>query len=254
MSLHRVIRGILIAVVFSVWAVVLPLGLVSVFLLRMQVLVFPHAESSCRFLIQGFLFVWLGMLRISRLIVNEHPKGQAPKEACVIVANHPGLLDVLYLMQEIPGVSVMVKRSLTHWLPLAPIVRQCGYILSPDYRSTPLETMRDAVKTLRSGRSFMLFPEGTRSPKGGLLRFKPGAFKIAQMAGVPILPVFVRHEPPFLPHEDTWYYPPPGTSRIRLEFWEPIPPPAEGEERQAARELERRYREALGLAQKDGAE
>jgi len=31
-----------------------------------------------------------------------------------------------------------------------------------------------------------------------------------------------------------------------MEFWDPLPPPASGEEREYARRLERRYREALG--------
>ena len=104
-----------------------------------------------------------------------------------------------------------------------------------------------AVERIRSGQKFLLFPEGTRSPKGGLLPFKPGAFRIAGMARVPIQPVLIRNMPPFLPKEDKWYFPPSPISSLEMEFWEPVGPPERGKEEELARELEHRYRSALGM-------
>jgi 1-acyl-sn-glycerol-3-phosphate acyltransferase len=52
------------------------------------------------------------------------------------------------------------------------------------------EDMLDACRaTLARGLSVMLFPEGTRSPAGGLGHFKRGAFQVAIAEGVPILPI-----------------------------------------------------------------
>jgi 1-acyl-sn-glycerol-3-phosphate acyltransferase len=42
---------------------------------------------------------------------------------------------------------------------------------------------------LRSGQSFLIYPEGTRSPDGRLQRFKKGAVVMAINAGVPIVPM-----------------------------------------------------------------
>jgi 1-acyl-sn-glycerol-3-phosphate acyltransferase len=144
--------------------------------------------------------------------------------------------------------SVMVKRALAKNLPLGPLFRLAGYVLSPDYEhGSPLQSLDEAAEKVRKGYRFMVFPEATRSPKGGLGRFSPGPFMLARISGVPVQPVFIRNQPPFLPKEDKWYFPPFLASTIQLEYWEPQAPPRAGAEREFAKELEARYREALRL-------
>jgi 1-acyl-sn-glycerol-3-phosphate acyltransferase len=121
-------------------------------------------------------------------------------------------------------------------------------VLSPDYEhSSPLECLDEATHKVRKGYKFMVFPEATRSPKGGMGRFSPGPFMLARLSRVPVQPVFIRNEPPFLPKEDPWYFPNLHASTIELEYWEPLAPPEAGKEREFAKELEARYREALRL-------
>jgi 1-acyl-sn-glycerol-3-phosphate acyltransferase len=50
-----------------------------------------------------------------------------------------------------------------------------------------------------------VFPEGTRSPQGGLRRFRRGPFEIACRADVPVVPVLIRCEPLVLAKEMPWY-------------------------------------------------
>jgi len=192
---------------------------------------------------------WLLLLRAGGLLATDPPEGRPMEGPSVIVANHPGVFDVLVLIRDIPALSVMVKRSLVRTLPLGPILRMTGYVLTPDPgdAATVKDSLDDIAAQLHAGRRFMIFPEGRRSPKGGLMRFRPGAFKIAQRTEVPIQPVLIRNDPPFLPREDRWYLPPRICSRIRLEYLDPIPPPPRGGEAAASRALEARYRELLGI-------
>jgi 1-acyl-sn-glycerol-3-phosphate acyltransferase len=53
------------------------------------------------------------------------------------------------------------------------------------------KSLKAAGKKIRAGSSVVIFPEGTRSLDGKLLRFKKGGFVMALEAGVPILPVTV---------------------------------------------------------------
>jgi len=192
--------------------------------------------------------VWLFLLRACGLLKVRELKGEPFDGPCVIVSNHPGLFDVLFLIRDIPRMSVMVKRSLARKLPLGPVFRSAGYVLSPDFEQRgPFQSLDEAIEKIAMGYKFMIFPEATRSPKGDLGRFNAGPFTLARLCNVPIQPLFVKNDPPFLPKEDKWYFPPSRVSTLEIEFWEPLAPPQAGQEREFARDLEARYREALGL-------
>jgi len=192
------------------------------------------------------LRLWLRLLWACRLLVSVPSKGKPVEGPCVVVSNHPGLFDVLFLIRDIPRMCVMVKRALAKRLPLGPLFRSAGYVLSPDYEhASPLECVDEAAEKIRRGYKFMVFPEATRSPKGRLGRFSAGPFMLARSAGVPVQPVLIRNNPPFLPKEDKWYFPPLRASTIELEYWEPLAPPGPGEEREFAKGLEARYRAAM---------
>jgi 1-acyl-sn-glycerol-3-phosphate acyltransferase len=192
--------------------------------------------------------LWLFLLRACGLLKVRELKGKPFDGPCVIVSNHPGLFDVLFLIRDIPRMSVMVKQSLARKLPLGPVFRSAGYVLSPDFEQRgPFQSLDEAIEKIAMGYKFMIFPEATRSPKGDLGRFNPGPFMLARLSNVPLQPLLVKNDPPFLPKEDKWYFPPSRVSTLEIEFWEPLAPPRAGQEREFARDLEARYREALGL-------
>ena len=58
-------------------------------------------------------------------------------------------------------------------------------------REAAAATVETAVKYLKEGLSFAVYPEGTRSRDGRLLPFKKGTFLIAIRAGVPVVPVSI---------------------------------------------------------------
>jgi 1-acyl-sn-glycerol-3-phosphate acyltransferase len=222
-------------------AVVLPALVVASWLLG-------ASTERARGAIRALMGFWLWLMGLGGLLKLGEIRGEPAPGPCVLVANHPGLFDVCFLICVIPGLSVLAKRELVTKLPLGPIIRLLGHVVAPDGSGrTSLSALVEMQACLRSGNRLLLFAEGTRSPAGDLLPFKAGAFRVARQAGVPIQPIVLRNEPPFLPHEDKWYYPPQAVSVLQIEYWDPIAPPPEGQERTAARDLEQRYRQALQL-------
>jgi 1-acyl-sn-glycerol-3-phosphate acyltransferase len=204
-----------------------------------------RAQPTIRLLIG----LWLVLMKAFRLLKSTCRRGKIHERPAVIVSNHPGLFDVLFLIRDVEDMCVMVKRMLAKRLPLGPVFRAAGYVLSPDFEERgPLECLDEALEKIHMGYRFMIFPEATRSPKEGLGRFGPGAFMLARLAGVPVQPVLIRNVPPFLGKGEKWYFPPSRVSTVEIEFWDPMVPPRAGEDREFARNLEARYRKALGLA------
>ncbi len=186
---------------------------------------------------------WLWLLDFGRLIKKLPTSGTSYSGPCVVVSNHPGLFDVLYLIRELPEMAVMVKSALIKKLPLAPILKLSGYVVSEGSRGRDtMAPLLEALSAIEQGNKFQLFPEGTRSPRESIRPFRQGAFQIARLAGVPVQPVFIHNHPPFLPHSARWYYPDLEPSYIQLEFWDPLSPPAKGEEKKMAHDLEERFR------------
>ncbi|HET6582746.1 MAG TPA: lysophospholipid acyltransferase family protein, partial [Nannocystaceae bacterium] len=152
-------------------------------------------------------FDWLTRFRICRPHWPRRPPAVlAQGRPAVVIANHPSLLDVVFLMGALPRITYVAKES---WVngPLGSMLRSCGHIGLPASRSPAdgaiaLQRMIDA---LTAGRTLLVFPEGTRSPMHGLYPFQRGAFEAAIRVGVPIVRLVVRVEPSMLRKHQPWY-------------------------------------------------
>lgn len=117
-----------------------------------------------------------------------------PTVTYLFVCNHLSHLDVPVLMRAIPfGVRFVAKHQLRRVPLLGRFIVASGMVFVD--RSRPRQA-RDSLSVLasrlRSGQSFVAFPEGSRSRTGELGMFKLGAFKAAIEAGVQVVPVAIQ--------------------------------------------------------------
>ncbi len=112
----------------------------------------------------------------------------------LVVANHPTLLDVVFLIALMPQADCVVKAEAWSNPFMRGAVRGAGYL--PNDLGDRLVDV--CAERLRAGRSLVLFPGGTRDPKGEIGSFRRGAAHIALRSGRPLRPVFIGCEPPSL--------------------------------------------------------
>ncbi len=142
---------------------------------------------------------FLNMLERTTLYRARYAGVELPSEPCVVIANHPSLLDVTALIARMPHLCCVVKASLVDNPLVGRLLRSCGHVSAGDGSLMSGKTVLDALsERLTEGFSVLIFPEGTRSPAGGIHKLRRGAFEVAQRAGVPLVPLFLRCEPPAL--------------------------------------------------------
>ena len=108
----------------------------------------------------------------------------------VMAINHTGYFDFTYAgLAAHPSkrlVRFMAKKSIFSHRVAGPLMRGMKHI-PVDRRDGKASFMR-AVEAVRNGEIVGVFPEATMSRSFELKEFKPGAVRMAQEAGVPILP------------------------------------------------------------------
>ncbi|MDR5709898.1 MAG: lysophospholipid acyltransferase family protein [Armatimonadota bacterium] len=135
---------------------------------------------------KALLRAMLGSLFRMRVIGREHEPLTGP---LLVVANHWSALDPPVLGCALRrSVHFMAKEELFRIPGLRTWMRAVGTF--PVRRGEPdRAAIRTALELIRRGEAVVIFPEGTRNPRGYLLPAEPGAAFLALRAGVPLLPV-----------------------------------------------------------------
>jgi 1-acyl-sn-glycerol-3-phosphate acyltransferase len=122
-------------------------------------------------------------------ILREHPG------PFVVVSNHESYYDIPCLYAALPlSLRMAAKQELFRTPLWGPALRASGFV--EINRKSP----EDAYRALHAAGQLMrahhlslyIAPEGTRTSDGELGRFKKGAFEVARVTGLCVLPVALR--------------------------------------------------------------
>jgi len=119
----------------------------------------------------------------------------------LILANHPTLIDVVFLISLVPNADCVVKAALARNPFTRGPVRATGYICN----DSGAGLVEDCVASVHAGNNLIIFPEGTRTPVAGPMKLQRGAANIATRGPCTITPVTIRCEPLSLTKGLPWW-------------------------------------------------
>ena len=204
------LRTLFVAVFLSLYIVVvgIPLLIYTVLVKNPNALYWAGARGTMFF------------VRAVGVRVNVKGAERIPPGTCLFVANHTSSADAPAVVNAIPRrIAILLKKSLFKY----PIVGQAFTLAHfiPVERSkheSAIASLEKAIEAMREGQSFLIYPEGTRSPDGRLQPFKKGAVVMAIKAGVPIVPVACSGAHRIMEKRSLVIHP----GEILVEFLEPI--------------------------------
>jgi 1-acyl-sn-glycerol-3-phosphate acyltransferase len=111
----------------------------------------------------------------------------------IFMANHQSDFDILIVLAHIPGQFRWIAKKELFKIPIfGQAMRRAGYIeIDRQNHAKALESLEEAARKIRDGKSVVTFPEGTRSKDGTVQPFKQGMFHLAIRSGVPIVPISI---------------------------------------------------------------
>ena len=215
--------------VWRVFATGLSFALFGIGGLILRVIVFPllslcvRAPEVRRHAARGAVRVsfraFVGIMRMLGVLRYEvHGLDKLDRAGQLILANHPTLIDTVFLIAFVRNADCIVKGTLSNNPFMRGPIRAAGYICN----DRGPELVEDCIASLRAGGNLIVFPEGTRTPPCGAATFKRGAANIAVRGMRAVTPVVIQCDPPTLGKGDKWWQVPPRQARFCIDVKDDI--------------------------------
>lgn len=191
--------------------------------LALRLLVFPalnllirHTErriAVARTVIRLTFRAYIGVMRglgVLRYEISGLEKLE--RGGLLILANHPTLIDTIFLMAFVKRADCVVKGALWDNPFTRGPVRAAGYINN----ANGVDLVADCIASLRRGNNLIIFPEGTRTPADGVISLKRGAANIAVRGARDMTPVRISCQPSTLGKGEKWWKVPARRVQFRI--------------------------------------
>jgi 1-acyl-sn-glycerol-3-phosphate acyltransferase len=165
-------------------------------------------------------FVRVGLALVSVKVEVAGLERLDPNQTYIFTPNHQSLIEVpLFVTYLARNPAYLGKKEIFKYPVFGYGIGLIG-VVPVDRSNSPaaVESAKLATENLRRGKSYVVYPEGTRSKDGRLLPFKKGAFMMAIDAGVPVVPITVSGATKIMPKAQVKVFP----STVRITIHEPI--------------------------------
>jgi 1-acyl-sn-glycerol-3-phosphate acyltransferase len=202
--------------VFGIGGILLP-----VFALPLLYLTSPSPlirEKKAQSIIHHTFRLYIGMMRFLGVLSYEIEGEAKLKNSQLVLANHPSLIDVVFLIALIPNANCVVKGRLAKNIFTRGSIRTAGYIINDNSE----HVIEMAGEVFLKGHALIVFPEGTRTTPGEKLTLKRGAANIAIRTKAQITTVLIECNPTTLTKNDAWYQIPKTKAHFKIQVKETI--------------------------------
>ncbi|MEG1042411.1 MAG: lysophospholipid acyltransferase family protein [Pseudomonas sp.] len=201
--------------------------------LCLRVLVFPlltclpgdraRHRQRVRHIISWLFWRFIRFMSVTGVLTYEvRGANKLGRPGQMILANHPSLIDVVFLIGLVRQANCVVKQSLFDNFFTRGPVRSAQYISNDG----SMEMLDSAVNALHDSQTLIIFPEGTRTPPGQAPAFHRGAAAIALRGAKIITPVTIKVSPTTLTKAEPWYRIPLRRVHFSLQIGDDIDPQA----------------------------
>ena len=125
-------------------------------------------------------------------------KENIPEGAALVCANHSSIADpfLIALALGIEHHTHIIAKAELYKIPvISQILKKMGMI-RVKRGAMDAVTMKATLGYFKSNERVVIFPEGTRVPEDDAINAKAGAVKIAEHAGVPLVPLYLPRRKP----------------------------------------------------------
>jgi len=152
---------------------------------------------------------WVRRYLLPAVGVRLRVEGLPPTGPCLLVGNHRSYLDPALIVAEVLGWPLS-KAEVDRWPLVGRGIRMTGVLfVQREDTNSRKDALTAIAAKIHEGYPVILFPEGTTHADAHTRAFRPGAFRVAVEAGVPIVPVALDYrtslpywigDDAFLPH------------------------------------------------------
>ncbi|WP_411725920.1 lysophospholipid acyltransferase family protein [Methyloglobulus sp.] len=162
----------------------------------------PKKRQRAQKCVHYSFYVFIGLMhRIGIMTYEINGLEKLNRPGQLILANHPTLIDIVFLLSRIPTASCIVKKKLWHNPCMKGPIINAGYISNED----PEQMINSCADYLKSGGILVIFPESTRTVPNAKYKFQRGAATIALQADTVVTPVTLHCVPSTLTKVEKWY-------------------------------------------------
>ena len=140
------------------------------------------------------------------------------ERGCLVIANHPSLLDYVLLASVMNETDCLVKSALLRNPFVSGVIRAADYLINSEADTL----LAASQQRLAQGYTLLIFPECTRTRVGEALTLQPGAANIAVRCNSAVRVVVIHCSERMLDKQSSWYNVPPNKPVFTVDVRERI--------------------------------